>query len=240
MHSLVILTLILANPTQVQANPPTRLLFVGNSYTYSNDLPVLVQTLYVAAKLPQPEIEQIMMGGAALGDHWRNPRTTQRLINGKWNYIVMQQGPSSLASSQKEFLADMEKAKPWLKQSGAKPAMFMVWPDTSRRKYFPQVRNAYADAARSVDGIFIPAGLAWQDLLSKHPSMELYSGDGLHPTPLGTYIAAIVIVSRLTGLPPERFPTSIRWSGQYQVTLSKDQVESVLDAVRLALKDAGK
>src|SRR5207249_105346 len=117
-------------------------------------------------------------------------------------------GPSSLAESQREFMRDMETAKPWLKQSGAKPALYMVWPDTTRLRFFPQVRQAYANAARSLDGLFLPAGLALQYMQEKEPGQTLFT-DGLHPTPLGTYLAGIVITSRLTGVAPDQFPAQI-------------------------------
>ena len=223
--------------------PPTakaeRILFIGNSYTYSNDLPGLVAELYLSAKLPKPSIENIMMAGASLGDHWKNPKTKQRIIEGSWTYIIMQQGPTSLASSQKELQADLAMAKPWLEQSKAKPAMFMVWPDTTRRRFLPQVRKGYADGAKSNEGLFLPAGVAWKELLEKQPKLELYSGDGLHPTPLGTYVAGLVITCKLTNLPPERFPTTIVW-GDQRIELTSAQKAAIHAAVYLALRDEGK
>lgn len=223
-----------------EPQPAQRLLFIGNSYTYSNNLPELVAEFYQAVKQPKPVIESIVMGGASLGDHWANPGTQQRITQGKWNYIIMQQGPSSLAASQKEFMADMERAKPWLKQSGAKPALFMVWPDTTRRKFFPQVRQGYANAAKAVDGLFMPAGLAFQNLLEKEPGLILYSQDGLHPTPAGTYVAALVIAAKLTGESPSQFPAGIKWSQGIEVNLTPAQHQRVVQAAILALKDEGK
>ncbi len=233
--------LALFNGTNFADDPktPQRLLFIGNSLTYTNDLPSLVQEMYVAGKQPRPVVEAITAGGASLGDQWQNTRTRDRIINGKWNYIILQQGPSSLASSQAEFLKDMETAKPWFKQSGAKPALFMVWPDTTRRQFFPQVRQAYANAAKSVDGIFLPAGLALQEVLNKEPGMTLFT-DGLHPTPLGTYLAAMVITSKLTGVAPDQFPASINWAKRYKIQLSKVEHQACIQAATLALKDEGK
>ncbi len=233
--------LALFNGTNFAEEPktPQRLLFIGNSLTYTNDLPLLVQKMYVAGKQPRPVVEAITAGGASLGDQWQNTRTRDRIINGKWNYIILQQGPSSLASSQAEFLKDMETAKPWLKQSGAKPALFMVWPDTTRRQFFPQVRQAYANAAKSVDGIFLPAGLALQEVLNKEPGMTLFT-DGLHPTPLGTYLAAMVITSKLTGLAPDQFSATITWAKRYKIQLSKVEHQACIQAATLALKDEGK
>jgi hypothetical protein len=218
---------------------PQRLLFIGNSLTYSNNLPMLVQEMYVAVKQPRPVVDAIIGGNMSIGDHAQNPATRTKIIQGKWNTIILQQGPTTLAESQREFMKDMETVKPWLKQSGAKVALFMVWPDINRKRFFPQVRQAYANAAKSVDGLFLPAGLALQEVMNKEPGMSLFT-DGFHPTPMGTYLIAMVMTSRLTGMAPDQFPASIRWAKQYSVQLTKTEHQACIKAATLALKDEGK
>src|SRR5438046_2959703 len=90
----------------VEETKPKRLLFIGNSLTNTNDLPLLVQAMYVAVKQPKPVVESITLGGASLGDHWQNHSTREAIISKKWDYIILQQGPSSLAESQREFMRD--------------------------------------------------------------------------------------------------------------------------------------
>ncbi len=219
---------------------PRRLLFIGNSLTASNDLPSLVQQLYVTLKQPKPFVEAIVMGGASLGDHWQSGSNIKdRIITGKWDYIILQQGPSSLASSQKEFLQDMATAKPWLKQSKSMPCLFMVWPDVNRHRFFPQVRDAYANAAKAVDGRFLPAGLALQHVREQAPNLQLFT-DTLHPNQLGTYLAAYVITAKLTGSKPEQLPARFSWLQGYHVNLQPKEHQLFIDAVKTALADEGK
>ena len=238
---LTICLLTLLNDTSHADDPktPKRLLFIGNSLTYTNDLPGMVQEMFVAIKHPKPVVESITVGGASLGDHWQMPGIRELITGKKWDYIILQQGPSSLAESQKEFMRDMETAKPWLKQSGAKPALYMVWPDATRSRFFPQVRQAYANAAKSVDGLFLPAGLAFQHIIENEKGIKLYT-DGLHPTELGTYLAAMVITSKLTGAKPDQFPQQITWAGQLKLHLSNEQHQACIRAANTALKDEGK
>lgn len=237
---LISLLTFLSCSSTIQAQPAaSRLLFIGNSLTYTNDLPSLVQEMYVAVKQPQPVVEAITGPNMSLGDHWQRPGIRERIIQGKWSYIILQQGPTSLAESQRELQKDLELFKPWLKQSGAKAASFMVWPETTRKRYYPQVRQAYANAAKSVDGLFLPAGLALQEIMSKEPGMTLFT-DGLHPTPLGTYLSAMVITSKLTGVAPDQFPAAISWAKQHSVQLTKAQHQACIKAATVALKDDGK
>jgi hypothetical protein len=219
---------------------PKRLLFIGNSLTASNDLPSLVQQLFVTLNQPKPFVEAIVMPGSSLGDHWRNnPKLKQTIIEGKWDYIILQQGPSSLAASQRELLQDMATAKPWLKQSNAKACLFMVWPDTSRHRFFPQVRDAYANAAKAVDGVFLPAGLSLQYIREEAPTVNLFN-DGLHPNQLGTYLAAYVIAARLTSAKPAQLPARYNWLQGYTVTLAPKEHQLCINAVKAALADDGK
>jgi hypothetical protein len=45
----------------------------------------------------------------------------------------------------------------------------------------------------------MPAGAAWVTAWATDPTLQFYDLDGLHPSPLGTYLAALVISERLTG-----------------------------------------
>jgi hypothetical protein len=88
---------------------------------------------------------------------------------------------------------------------------------SSRLFDFPNVAVSYRNAAIAVEGIFAPAGEAWvayarlateQNLPATLAYGELYA-DGLHPTPLGTYLSAIVLLERISGIAPTSLPAVI-------------------------------
>jgi len=110
-YSILLLCLLFCPNFEQGASQPKRILFIGNSLTYTNELPVLVQQLFVSLKQPKPFVEGYTEPGASLGDHWQLPRTGKRIVEGKWDFLILQQGPSSLAASQKEFMKDMETGK---------------------------------------------------------------------------------------------------------------------------------
>src|SRR5688572_5029979 len=49
-------------------------------------------------------------------------------------------------------------------------------------------------------------GTAWRAAWKREPALALYSPDGLHPSRAGTYLAALVIVSRTLGITPIGLP----------------------------------
>ena len=50
--------------------PKLRVLFVGNSLTYVNDLPAVVAGLGAASRLPDVEYRMLAPGGWSIEDHW--------------------------------------------------------------------------------------------------------------------------------------------------------------------------
>lgn len=236
-YSILMVCLLYCPNFEQVASQPKRILFIGNSLTYTNELPVLVQQLFVSLKKPKPFVEAFTEPGASLGDHWQLPRTGKRIVEGKWDYIILQQGSSTLAASQKEFMKDMETGKQYFKKTKAKVCLYMVWPETNRKQYFPQVRQAYANAAKAVDGLFLPAGIALQQVQENAPHLALFT-DGLHPTPLGTFLAGYVIAAKLTGTDAEQLPAQFQWK-QHEVKLNQADYQICLEAVRSALKDEG-
>jgi hypothetical protein len=87
--------------------------------------------------------------------------------------------------------------------------MYMVWPSTGRRGDFDRVSESYAIAARDVGGVVLPAGDAWRAAWRSDPTLALYGSDGFHPTPLGTYLAALVVYQQLSGRSPVGLPRTL-------------------------------
>ena len=52
-----------------------------------------------------------------------------------------------------------------------------------------------------MDGLYLPVAAAWQRVLDDGGSAaaSLYAADGLHPAPLGTWLAALVLYERMIG-----------------------------------------
>ena len=222
-----------------QAEPGgKRIIFVGNSYTYSNNLPGLVEELAKASGHPRPLCESVTLPGAAVEDHLLPGREKhpQAVRKGPWDYVIFQQGPSAKPESQQLLIDGMKRWAPIVKESGGKPAMFMVWPEERRKGAFVGVHKGYFDAAREIDGIFLPAGDAWFTVLNKTKSITLYSSDELHPTMVGTYLAGITITSKLYDVSADKFPAKIEWRGGNKVDITSQDAAILFAAANDAVK----
>ena len=190
-----------------------RVLFVGNSLTQGNDLPLLVEALSQSGGRPL-SVDSVTYGGVSLEDHWGR-HTQDRIAAGGWRYVVLQQGPSALLESRVNLREWAARFDTVIKQAGARTALYMVWPESYRREVFPDVSESYRLAAQDVGGILLPVGDAWQAAWRRNAALPLYGSDGFHPTLTASYLAALTIYSGLTGGSPVGLPTRLRLrSGQ--------------------------
>jgi hypothetical protein len=177
------------------------ILFIGNSLTFTNDLPRMVEVLGRAAGV-EVECAAVAKPNFSLEDHWNDGEARRAIARGGWTHVVLQQGPSALPESRvslNDYAARFDRE---IRRAGARTALFMVWPSLDRRGDFEGVSRSYAGAAALVGGELLPAGDAWRAAWRRDPALALYGGDGFHPSRLGSLLAAIVIVNCLTSRPP--------------------------------------
>ena len=196
---------------------PVRVLFIGNSLTYSHRLPDMVRGLAGAAGEAPPVVEDVALPDYSLEDHWNDGRAARAIRGGCWNYVVLQQGPSSLPESRVLLLDYAARFDGLVREQSGRSALFSVWPAYSRRADFDRAIESYALAAAEVNGLMLPAATAWLEAWERDPELQFYQDD-LHPTQTGTYLAALVIASRLYGRAPAEFPAEIAvpapgWTG---------------------------
>lgn len=227
-------------PTSVDEALPeadARVLFLGNSLTYTNDLPFLVRAIaeaaghtFVHSTIARPDY--------SLEDHW-NTGGRDAVLQAQADFVIMQQGPSSLPESQEYLRTWTERFAPVIAEAGGTPALYMVWPDDTRLHAFDDVRDSYESAAVAVGGLFIPAGEAWRAAWDAGLTSPLYGPDGFHPSGLGSVIAALTIVRAiydepLTDLSNPITPTS---EGLPIIDLG-DDAALILGAVETAWQEA--
>jgi hypothetical protein len=186
-------------------------LFLGNSLTAGNELPALVTAMAAAGGVKMDWLAWTP-GNYNLEDHWNAAKPRQMLAKSRWDFVVLQQGPSSLPESQ----ADLKKwAAIWaveIRKHKATPALYMVWPFQGQRNGFKLVSQSYRNAATAAQALVLPAGEAWEEALQADPTLPLYAGDKLHPEEAGTYLAALVITHGLTGVEPDKVPATLKLS----------------------------
>jgi hypothetical protein len=192
---------------RVSTKSPLRILFIGNSLTYANDLPALVAALAEGAGEPAPVWDAVVEGGFSLEDHWSRGAAQKAISRAGWDFVVLQQGPSALPESRLALTRDAIRFADLVAKAGGRTALYMVWPSRSRSFDFQGVVDSYRTAADRAGALLLPAGEAWRIAAKSAPEIALYSPDGLHPTVEGSYLAAVVIAARLYRRSPVGLPS---------------------------------
>lgn len=206
-------------------------LFFGNSLTYWNRMPEMIDALYRAALSRPFAYRDVSQAGASLADHWHLGNAEAVIANGEWTWVILQQGPSALQASREELIAYTRRFAAAADTHGAKVALYATWPVRSRPQDFPRAIESYRLAAADVGGLLLPVSAAWLAAWRRDSTIALYDDDGLHPSPTGSYLAALVIFQGLTRQPALGAPSELRReNGEVLVTLSSRVARTLQEA----------
>jgi hypothetical protein len=208
-----------SKPEPLNVLPPGghHVLFIGNSLTYVHDLPATVAAI---ARLAGDTFHVALEAGPnlALIDHLNGATAAVAVIRtGGWDYVVLSQGPTPRGICRDSLVLWTKMFEPLIRSVGAKPALYMTWPAVNQHSWFDDVRISFQQAAAAVNGVFLPAGEAWRAAWAADPNLQLYGGDGFHPSEIGTFLAALEIYERISGrdvrtLPPRAFTDGFPFS----------------------------
>lgn len=257
----VLLCVLLVVPVTQAQRQTLQVLFIGNSYTFFNNLGDVVQGIAAGIR-GGPAIAPTLAvtGGMPLGYHLVNGPAMSLVAQKKWDWVVLQEhsllggyvidGEPRMAPV-KLFHSSARELVKHVREHKAMPLLFMTW---ARRNYpaeEPILTNAYLDIGRELDVKVAGVGIAWEDVRAKAPSIDLFARDGGHPSPAGSYLAGLVIYASITGKNPKGAPAVIEgapWSRDLQdvdrrqrvrlVELTRDEAATLQDiAWRTVLSD---
>lgn len=193
-----------AQDKQSPSRERLRVLFIGNSFTYVNDLPRLTERLAASANEPKPlETRMVAGGGASLKTHWDDGQALAAIKQGKWDYVVLQEQSSLPINNPKLMHQYARLFDGEIKKAGARTVFYLTWAREERPETQAALTEAYTGIAAELGAIVAPVGPAWQRILKEKGALKLYHEDGLHANPTGTYAAACVFYAVLYGKSPE-------------------------------------
>ena len=202
-------------------------LFLGNSYTYTNNLPLTIAGLALSAG-DTLVYNSNTPGGYTLQQHCSNSTTLSLIAEGDWDYVILQE-QSQLPSFPDEQVA--MDVYPYAKRLDslvkvhnecAKTVFYMTWGrkngDAMNCAVFPPLctyegmdsllQLRYSIMADSNNALLSPVASVWRNIRADHPEIELYVADESHPSPEGTFAAACTFYSMLFGKDPVSCPFS--------------------------------
>lgn len=197
------------------------ILFLGNSYTSVNDLPGMVEELATAAGRPLRQ-ESITPGGMTLDGHASDSGTVAKIASRRWSYVVLQEQSLMPILEPETFFASARVLDGAVRAAGSRTLFYLTWPRLDAPENQAKLTAAYSQIARELSADVAPVGPAWAAALAERPDLALYSSDGSHPGPQGTYLAALVFFAKIFRRSPEGLPARLEHGGTVLVDLSGD------------------
>jgi hypothetical protein len=182
-------------------------LALGNSLTYTWNVPLLVQQLAAAAGGASIRFTTRAEPNWSLEEHWADLGAQAEVRSGRYDIVMMQQGASTLPASGAHLTSWTQAWVGVIRLTGARPALYQVWAPVGG-DLDAAIAN-YETAANAASTGLYPVGRAWREARRLDPTIPLWSSDGLHQGPQGAWLAALVIASVILDRPAADFPNTL-------------------------------
>ena len=210
------LGLLLAPFASVQAQDPApteyRVLLVGNSLTYTNNLPALLRAVG-ASQGKTITTETYAAPGGTLSERWRDGKAAAALRTRKFDIVVLQEiggqvgclasamqtrtAPCAATVQAHEAFATLAKA------SGAKTLLFTTWSHDERMQ--GRINLGMRQLAKDNGATVFNAAGAIESMRKAQPAIAPYP-DGTHPSTLASLMLAVALYRDITGSAPAPQP----------------------------------
>jgi len=217
---------------------PLHILFIGNSYTFTNDLPSMFAKLACAGG-QKVETAMAAEGGWTLADHAASSQTLEKLKQQKWDVVILQE-QSEIPALEYYRTQSMYPAARLLvseiKAVDAQAMFFMTWgyrdglPSAGLQTYNDmqaQLYVGYVGIAKELGVAVAPVGNAWFKGRNQSSPLDLWQDDGSHPNEKGTYLTACVFFAVIFHQSPQGLPYRAGLSQETAQTLQALAVDSV-------------
>ena len=232
-----------------QANS-LNVLFIGNSYTASNNLTNIISSIATSMG-DNLNTESSLLGGATLQLHTSNSNTNDLIMSGNWDYVVLQeqsQYPSfPLFQVEQDVFPYATQLSELINEYNdcGEIVFFMTWGrengDQGNCPNWPPVctyegmddllRERYLIMANDNNALVSPVGAVWRFIRDSEYNIDLYSQDGSHPSFLGSYVAAVCFYTTLF----QKDPLEIPWTADFGV--SESDAELINEVVKIVVFD---
>lgn len=238
-----LLMTFIAGATALMAADEKRLLIIGNSYTFYNDLPAIVQSMAHATRTPL-HVDSYTAGAMSLRGFLNSPqhaRCKTMLREGEYDWVLLQDQSQTPAQRPTETLNSVAEWSQLAAASGTKVALFLTWAHAAQEDNKLVLQSAmqndtgrtYCQAAIQNKAKVAPVGEAWRRWYAKHPQQPLHTNDLSHPTAEGSYLAACVIYGTITGKSPVGLPAAPR---NTKIRLNRARARELQKTAELTLR----
>jgi hypothetical protein len=231
-----------------------KVLFIGNSYT--NPLPPIIEKIALSNG-DTLIFDQSTPGGSSLYGHWNNAKTREKIMQGNWDYVTLQDQSQRLALTD-EYVetnvfpyalklvnlirfhnpyAQIMFYRTWGRKNGDIvdspyfPPNCPWWPPVCTYEGMDSLLHLrYMLLADQNNAEVSPVGTVWKYIRCNYPNFELYTSDESHPSKNGKYLAAVCFYTAIFRKNPMKIT--------YNYSLTTSEATIIKEAVKLLVYDS--
>lgn len=232
----IILVLFFIFPAQLCFSQPMRILFIGNSYTHYNNMPLLFEKM-AKTKGIKLEVTADAKSNHSFKMHAERKELFETINSKKWDYVILQGFSRELAQDTK--IID-SLTLPFAKQildsiyasnKCANVLLYQTWgykngylidsisPKWDYQTMSDRIHSGYLYLSKKLSLSVVPVGKVWELIKENHPEINLYQVDNQHPSIAGSYLAATSFYAAIF----KTIPNSSYYSNLDSITANKIQ-----------------
>jgi len=186
-----------------------RVLLVGNSYIYYNNLAQMIG-LITDSLNTKIICKKSTIGAATLGQHWNSERglkTKKIIASNKFDVVVIQDNSMWPLEHKDSLLIYGQLFCNYIRANGAKPYLYNTWAREKTPQTQSRINAVYNELAALENAVNVPVGSSFDLARKTIPTMNLFHPDGSHPSAVGTFLIALSFIKKITGTLPKKYAT---------------------------------
>lgn len=204
--------------TELDKSKTYTILFIGNSYTYFANMPSRYFGEIMKAAGYKVKIISLTKGGWTL----LNSSDAQDELGSKvdavlkqrdFDFVVLQEQSMTPAVNTGAFYTGVKRLDKKIRENGAIPVLYATWGrkqgsgdltayGLTAETMTWKLAAAYEHMGRTLNMPVAHVGLAFWDIIQNQKGLTLHDPDMSHPSAEGSYLAALTIFARITGIDP--------------------------------------
>ena len=248
LFTLLVLVAILLCDTALAVT--RKVYFVGNSYTYYNNMPVMFRD-FAAAKGDTVVYGMSAPGGYTFMQHCTDATTLAGIASQAWDIVVLQEQsqrpsfpPAQVATDVYPYARKLDSIIR-ANDSCTQTMFMMTWGrrngDVMNCGFYPVVctyagmqgrlRESYLQMTQDNNAVVAPMGAAWKIVIDSFPSIDLYVTDSSHPSLAGSYLQACIMYASVFHSPASGCTYTGGLTSTVATTLQRVADKVVLDSL---------
>ncbi|MCR5330138.1 MAG: hypothetical protein K6E62_02990 [Lachnospiraceae bacterium] len=184
-----------------------KILFIGNSHTYMNDMPKLAGEMIENVTGEFCEVFMLAYSARSLKWHMGEEYFSERfnILHGGYDFCVIQEQAHPM-TEEADTIKYAGRIIELCKKVNTLPVIFETWAEKVKPENQAEMNRRYRDLSNDQGALLAPVGEAWSAVIKeteKSVDADLYWKDGEHASSIGDYLVAMVLTKVITGRLPD-------------------------------------